>query len=209
MRILGTISLTLTILLSGCASNSSSFGLLKEDTETQLLVLDCKNVDKRQDIADLITDEALLSAKSFFSELGKYTTRNSKPLARADITLLSRMPPDKTYCMNLETTYAEANRAIVEVLRRLNDEIVSADSSFGEYETQYRLVSKGPIKQWKEKYLVFATESMEGGVDVRVYREILMSREKPAKGEDRAFYEAISNGQNEAWFLLELARLVE
>lgn len=198
---------TALIFGAGCTSAPFAPRLVEASrAEQYLAVARCRNVAKEQILEGLITDSYLTTWGAVYGEVGHSVTELNQPIAEAGTSILFKMPPNKTFCMGFETTFEEVIRAVEDTRDMLGSEFLIAKPASGEYETNYVLRSaRLGATQWKEKYFIFVSPNLVAGTDVRVYREVLISRERAQPGRKREFFESTSVGHNEAWYLLQLS----
>jgi len=103
----------------------------------------------------------------------------------------------KAYCR----AYANDRRLIAELvpelLRELGHTLEAGSIEDGTFRTRL-LDRESRDAKWKDNYIVTVTEERTNRVIVRVLRNIYISR------QDSAFHQATSDGQNEAWILMQI-----
>lgn len=209
LRIRVAVPLAAASLIGACSSSTAPL-ILDERNSDRLLARDCKNVAKDQVVGDFRTDLYMTTGSSVLREAWK-SEFPSNEIVTVGSTILGRMPPENTFCMVYGAKYDDVNSAVSAVINSLDLTMASQNTSSGEYETEflYRappadLPFRNPNLKWREKYLIYVSENLVHGTDVRVYRDIAIAREPASTEKERRYYPATSIGQNESWILLRI-----
>lgn len=205
------VVLAMSATVAGCSSPLTPLVFDERNTD-RLLALDCKNVSKDQVVKDFRTDVYMTTGTAALGEAWRSEFPSSE-IATGSLTVLGRMPPDDTFCMVYDATFDEVSSAVDRVIESIGMPMVTRDVSSGEYESEFlfrvppeNLPLRDPNLKWREKYLIYVSNNLVYGTDVRVYRDIAIARE-PANSEDeRRYYRSKSVGNNEAWILLRVSQ---
>lgn len=208
----------LLIWLAGCTSPGAPTIVDSPKKAGGPYAYNCKNVSKEHEVSRYVTAYYMTTYGSVYKEgpLGSLINANTETIiASSDLSAL--MPEDNTYCMSFDREFAEVVRAVAKALPRLRIAVEIKEVSKGEFVTAFAkrqhtkgLSAKSPAK-WRVRYLIKVTDSVTGATDVRVYREIYISRplrmlseEYKSRGGYSRYNKAVSNGHNEAWFLWQV-----
>jgi hypothetical protein len=203
------------VLLASCAGRSNSPLLRINDSDGEgLMAYSCNNVSKNQNIPDYNTKSYMSTRGSVYSEIFRSVTIHVKTVS-AGSTLLAKMPPEKTFCVVVPYEFENVSEATAGVAYLLGIDLVKNSVTTGEFETEYiarqhdltNPMTRMFGAKWKVKYLIFVSENIVHGTDVRVYRDLSISRvDKSAEGGWSPFLTARSDGHNETWFLLTVLK---
>jgi hypothetical protein len=105
-----------------------------------------------------------------------------------------RYPP---FCM----LYRAPQKQVIDLLRQQLPSLGYALDAGSETGFVTKFVDREhPAAKWRDRYIVSAVSTLDGETSVHVRRELLISR------QGKSHVVAESNGSNEAWILLTMAR---
>ena len=198
-------------ILSGCASSPVAPSLREGESDGGgQLAHNCKNVRRDQIPGEYITNFYLTTWGSVFAEALKNSTIIENP-ATGGTTILARMPAENTFCMVYPSDFETTSSAVAATVGYLSLPMKLSSEKSGEFETEFDYkehdntgIMKSDAK-WRVRFLIFISDNIEGGTDVRVYRDIAISRGDANAPDGRSPYiSATSDGHNEAWYLLQV-----
>lgn len=199
-----------SILLVGCASGPS---VITSGEAGRPMAFDCKNIDPEQEAGEFPPDYSYSTTwGSVWSAALRDSTVDIDPIS-AGTSVLAQMPSDGTYCLVFPDSEQLVSSVVYDTLRNLGVKFALSNPDSGEFvSTTVENVNGNmfdiyledpttkPTSKWQETYYVHVTGNIEGGTDLRVFRDIRISR--PFEGEWSRFIRETSNGKKEAWVLL-------
>ena len=189
------------LILLGLASCSTQPLTVTKNTSERPLVHDCKNVNPNQKIAKFDRDFYHTTWGSVWSAALRYKTIDKNPVG-AGTTILTHMPADKTYCMYFPESKQLVVNTVYDSLDQLGLDFQLSSPTSGELVTETFQNGHGNFAKWRETYYLHISENIEGGTDLRVFRDIWIARKDG--GNWSRFIRETSDGQNEAWIVLRV-----
>lgn len=198
------------VVLTGCASGPQ---LLDENEASQPLAFACRNVDPMQGSFEVDWRDYNTTPWSVLSAALRHSTVDPNPI-NAGTSILSNMPTDRTYCMVFPEPLDVVASTAYEEIEALGFDFQLSSPSTGEFVSTTREdhdgsqtnLNIGSVK-WRETYYVHVMDNIEGGTDLRVFRDIWIAR--PFEGEWSRYIREQSNGRKEAAILLRVNSRLE
>ena len=205
------LSLLAGFILASCVAPPPTLKIAATDRP---LAHECKNVDPTTKPQPFTREFYRTASNSVISAAVRHSSIDRVPIDVGS-TILAQMPPDQTFCM----VYPESMKSVVNTVY---DTVSSLGFSFqlssplsGEFVTVSEENSHGtltdallkrepskPTVVWRETYFFHISENIEGGTDLRVFRDVWIKRKW--EGKFTRFIREQSDGWNESWILLRV-----
>lgn len=211
-----TRSILWFLAIMGLTSCSTGPLIMEASKNGRPLVYDCKNVNPNQEINNFDREFYHTTNGSAWSEARRYKTIDENPIG-VGTTILTHMPSEGTYGMFFPEPKELVTSTVYDTVRQLGFNFQLSSPSSGEFVTETVANSHGSLAdqlmnrehseaeatvKWRETYYLHVSENIEGGTDLRVFRDVWIARKD--EGDWTRFIRAMSDGQNEAWIVLRV-----
>lgn len=182
--------------------------LLNANNSERHLAHGCQNIDPAQSYPNVHWDLYNTTSMSVLSAAVRDSLLHSNPDGSSQ-TILGHMPEESTYCLVVTESMNDVTGIVYEEIGDLGFAFQLSNPQTGEFVTKTRDVIRGSENRsfsvrWQETYYAYLQENSEGGTEIRVFRDIWISR--PWEGEWSNYIKERSNGYKETAVLIQIHR---